>query len=323
MHEKRRVFHQIKDLDGKIKFLNGNEFARRVMGHSDRFESFILELGRGEKASLPRKTLQSQMDAGRMPSENVQLLAKKLKFDPEWPEWRHGTKEAFKRRYEREHGAPVDQATLLSVTRRKKPVSRMDELGLVEIKGIQPGQGTLAIGAEVVCGNPVVGETRVSVRSARLVLECGQRGRLTLACGDGWRAGGRLVGRVGGDVRVDFRGTQYCPSWRLCADGPAIDRIELDPDFASLEHLAPGDVVVAKLKVFVGHIRGSNDEVTIVPENGSALRISIKKLPVLKQRAIDCLRNDLLQSQEIKEDVTNTGYVTVARDELEVVEAES
>jgi hypothetical protein len=91
--------------EGKLDFLMRHPVPRRVLGHKATMVSFAEMLG------VARKTLIDQRDSGRLSSYVQGVLAEKLKFRLDWPQWLAGTAEEFRERYLEEHRIEAETAT--------------------------------------------------------------------------------------------------------------------------------------------------------------------------------------------------------------------
>jgi len=279
--------------------------------------------------------LRDQLKKGTL-SEVVQSgFAKAFDFILDWPEWKTGSVEEFKRKYISEHPdrQPVvprrrTDAGLARGERRKPEPSKIEGLVAVRIDGSQFGPGTAAIEALISCGMPIVLDAHLTIKSARISLKF-SHAILTKNALDSWLCKPKRITGSHGQVHIAFEGaTPEMPGWRLTAEGNSIGNMVLDPDFAALEELAPGDEITLEFGTWLpdiqdtGSASGADSPPTtgglaIVDDQGVELAIPSAEVSTKKQRIIANIRKRLLA------DADDSGYVVLARHVLQVVEAAS
>jgi len=185
----------------------------------------------------------------------------------------------------------------------------------------------VAIEAMISCGMPIVLHAYTTIQSGRIELKCGPA-MLTKNSRDGWLCKPRPVAGTCGQVHISFEaGTRDTAGWRLTAEGASIGTIVLDPDFAALEALAPGDEITLEFGTWLPEIQETSgastddappaaDGLALVDRNGIALAVRAAELSKQKQRIIACIRKGLLPADD-------SGYVVLASHVLKVVEAAS
>jgi formylglycine-generating enzyme required for sulfatase activity len=232
------------DASAKVLFLQRNVLPRR-------FGSKNTQKDLAEKTGVARKTLNDQLNHTKRLSPAVQsALAKTFDFSVDWPEWKTGSAAEFEKKYKTQHPDRQPTAPLrrtdarLSKGPRQAPVhSKIKGLVAVEIDGSQFGPGTSAIEAMISCGMPLVLEAHTTIKSARIELKCSPA-MLTKNALDAWLCRPREVTGTHGSVHIAFEaGTRDMAGWRLTAEEASVGTIVLDPDFAALEELAPGDEI--------------------------------------------------------------------------------
>jgi len=287
-----------------------------------------------DKIGVKRETLRDQKQRGRLSPEVQSALAKNLAFRLDWPQWQTGPAEQFKKEYRRVHShlpaSAPERRTDVRLARgpRREPMpSETVGLAAVEIDGSQFGPGTAAIEITVSCGMPMVLGVHTTIQSGRIQLKCSPA-LLTKDSLKGWTGAERKITGSRGVVRVSFEaGTRVAPSWRLTGDGVSIGTIVLDPDFAALEELAPGDEVTLLFGTWLSDIQEAEgaandaaappaDVIALVRSDGSELAIPAAELSKRKQQVIACIRKGLLPAD-------NNGYVVLASHVLQMVEAKS
>jgi hypothetical protein len=316
----RCTAHDPRDAADKLNFLQKHSVPRRVLGHAPTLVDFANHL------KIPRTTLRDQKLKGRLSSHVQTAIAGALKFRLDWDEWVSGTAATFQERYVRECSvaspAPV-RRTDVRLARGSWIEPRPSQtvgLAIVELNGGQYGQGTVAVEVTVSCGMPKVLGVHTTVQSAQMELKCSPA-RLTRDSFSNWAAAEKTVQGSRGTVRLSFEwGTRAAPSWRLTADGVSIATISLDPDFAALEELAPGDEIkllfgtwLADLQEVDGAVGDANgrtaDGIALLQKDGTELDVARPELS-------RCIRKGLLPAD-------NNGYVVLASHSLQVVEAAS
>ena len=151
---------------------------------------------------------------------------------------------------------------------------------------------------------------------------------LTKNARDGWLCRSRQVTGTCGPVHIAFEaGTRDTPGWRLTAEGASIGTIVLDPDFAALEELAPGDEITLQFGTWLPDIQETDgpsvagdcppatDGLALVGANGVELAIPAAEVSKMKQRIMACIRKEALLP------ANDSGYVVLASHVLKVVEA--
>jgi hypothetical protein len=270
----------------------------------------------------------------RLPSHFQSALARAFDFSMDWSEWKTGTEEAFRKKYQSVHPdlqpfTPTRRtnARLDKGPRQPATPSKIKGLVAVEIDGSQFGPGTAAIDAMISCGMPIILHAFTTIQSGRIELKCSPA-MLTKNALEGWRCKPRSVTGSCGAVHISFEaGTREAPGWRLTADGASIGMVLLDPDFVALEGLAPGDEITLEFGTWLPDIQETNgasaddslltaDGLVLVGGNGVELAIPEAEVSKRKQRIIACIRKGLLP-------VDNNGYVGLASHVLKVVEAAS
>jgi hypothetical protein len=310
--------HHVPDARAKIAKLVHEPTAIRVLGH----RASVVTLC--EMTGVKRRTLLDQVAKSRIDPKFQRALATKLEFRLDWCEWRDGTALEFIERYCREHRATVQASErkadvrIAGGPRQKTVKSRIDGLASVEIQGHQFGRGTAAIELSISCGQPEVYGKGITIKSGRVELIC-YPAMLSKGSHRRWmKDDGKVVGNKGPVIIAFEAGTRDAPAWRLTAEGPSIGNIELDPDFAVLEDLSPGDEIVVILSTWLSDVEETDESdseaISIVEPDGSKLSIPKERLSVAKQRIITHLRKRLLPSD-------NNGYVELARHTLRIVEA--
>jgi hypothetical protein len=226
----------------KVRFLRTYALPRRFPGSKTGDKDLA------EKINIPRTTLRDQLKAPARLSAKVQTaLAKAFEFSVDWPEWQTGTAAEFEKKYksqypEHQPAAPLRRTNIkLARGPRQTPMpSKIKGLVAVEIDGAQFGLGTAAM---ISCGTPIVLHACTTIQSGRIELKCSPA-MLTKNSRDGWQCKPRQVTGPCGSVHIAFEaGTRDTAGWRLTAEGASIGTIVLDPDFAALEELAPGDEI--------------------------------------------------------------------------------
>jgi plasmid maintenance system antidote protein VapI len=307
----------------KVYFLQSYALPRRFPG------SKTTQKDLAKKIEIPRKTLNDQLNKTKRLSPAVQsALAKAFDFSLDWPEWKTGSTADFKKKYETEHPdrhppAPPRRtdARLDKGPRQTPRPSKITGLVAVEIDGSQFGPGTAAIDAMISCGMPIVLHAHTTIKSGRIELKC--PGMLTKSARDAWLCKSRQVTGTCGPVHIVFEaGTRDTAGWRLTAEGASIGTVVLDPDFAALEGLAPGDEITLEFGTWLPDIRetggdpATTDGLALVDGQGVELPIPRAEVSKMKQRIITCIRKELLPAD-------NSGYVVLASHVLNVVEAKS
>jgi hypothetical protein len=316
-----------RDAFAKVHFLQTYALPRRFPGSET-------ETDLAEKIGIKRETLRDQRHKSRL-STNVQsALAKAFEFSIEWPEWQTGTAQEFEQKYKSIHpdrrpSAPERRTDIRLVRGPRRPPapSRIEGFVAVEIDGSQFGPGTAAIDVMVSCGTPIIEGAHTTIRSGRIVLRCSPA-VLTRNARDGWLTGQRTIAGSRGPVHISFEaGTSGAPGWRITADGVSIGSIALDPDFAALEELAPGDEIPLEFGTWLPEIQEVSgltddpqptaDALAIVQGDGVELNVPAPKLSKMKQRIIACIRKTAVLAPH------DNGYVVLASHVLKVVEAKS
>jgi plasmid maintenance system antidote protein VapI len=314
------------DASAKVLFLQRNVLPRR-------FGSKNTQKDLAEKTGVPRKTLNDQLNKTKRLSPAVQsALAKAFDFSLDWPEWKMGSAAEFEKRYKSQHpdyqpaAPPRPTNARLSKGPRQLPMpSKIKGLVAVEIDGSQFGPGTAAIEAMISCGTPIVLHAYTTIKRGRIKLKCGSA-MLTKNALDGWLCKPRQVTGTCGSVHIAFEaGTRDMAGWRLTAEGASIGTIVLDPDFAALEELAPGDEITLEFGTWLPDIEDTGsasaadpppttDGLALVDGQGGELAVPPAEVSKMKQRIIACIRKGLLPAD-------NSGYVVLASHVLKVVEA--
>jgi len=317
------------DASAKVHFLQTDVLPRRFPGSKNTQKDLAAKIG------VPRKTVNDQLNKTKRLSPAVQsALAKAFDFSLEWPEWKTGTAEEFKRRYQSVHpdSQPVmptrrTNARLDRGPRQPPAPSKIKGLVAVDIDGSQFGPGTAAIEAMISCGMPIVLHAYTTIKSGRIELKCSPA-MLTKNARDGWLCKPRQVTGNCGKVHISFEaGTRDIAGWRLTAEGASIGTIVLDPDFVALEDLAPGDKITLEFGTWlpdiqetcgasVGDPPPASDGLALVDGHGGELAIPTAEVSKMKQRIIARIRKGLLPAD-------NNGYVVLASHVLKVVEAAS
>ena len=309
------------EASAKLHFLQTDAEPRRVLGHARSLNSFASKLG------ISRETLRDQVGREQLSEAIQHLLAEKLRFDVSWPEWVSGTATEFKSRYIRE-AAQIrarNRRTNIRLERgaRREPIAcSVNGLAATELDGSQFGVGSVSIEVTVSCAQPPILGTPKSVRFGRIELKCGQA-VITRETLEKWIASARKIVGTKGAVQVAFAaGTRSAPAWNVSADGPSIGTVFIDPSFASLEELAPGDEIELQFGTWLGDISDeadTNDDVSgisLVDPDGGAVRVPAKDVSTKKRRIIAALRKRLLPSDD-------SGYVVLAKHSLQVVERQA
>lgn len=306
---------RVTDAAGKIDFLAKHTVPRRVYGHRSG------KLPLCERLGINRATLDSQLAKECISSDFQSLLAKGLKFSLDWREWTNGNSDEFRKRYLAEHQPENGRRTDVRVAsgpRQEATKSHVKGLAAVEIDGHQFGLGTASIEVKVSVGAPVVHGKGTTIKSGRLELKC-YPALLSRSSQKKWMSGDDKVAGTKGTVQITFEGgTRDAPAWRLTADGLSIGNIELDPDFAALEELAPGDEITVVFGTWLSDIEEADaavhDAISIVEPDGSEFKEPRAGLSVVKARIIAVLRKRPLAADDC-------GYVELARHTLRIVEA--
>ena len=306
---------KVPDAERKVDFLAEHLTPRSVFGH----RSGVKPLS--EKLGINRQTLNSQLEKGCISSEFQSLLAKGLKFSLDWREWKDGNADEFRARYLAEHRPEVQRRTDVRIARgpRQEAVkSHVKGLAAVEIDGHQFGLGTASIEVKVSVGAPLIYGKGTTIKSGRLEVKC-YPALLSRSSQKKWMSGESSVSGTKGTVLITFEGgTRDAPAWRLTAEGLSIGNIELDPDFAALEELAPDDEIAVVFGTWLSDIEEAgapvHDAISVVEPDGSEFMEPKVELPVMIQRIIAVLRKKPLAADDC-------GYVELARHTLRIVEA--
>ncbi len=319
----------------KLKFLREFALPRRFPGSKPTETDLAKHIVNPRTGcAYARETLRDQMKyPARLSTEVQSALARTFDFSLGWQEWNTGTAAEFEERYKSAHpdrqpSAPDRPGLKLERGPRQAPTScRIEGLVEVYIDGAQFGSGTVAIEVTVSCGTPIILHAQTTIRSGRIALKC-HPAVLTRDALDGWLTGPRTVQGSSGSVRISFEaGSRGMPAWGITADGTSIGTIRLDPDFAALEELAPGDTITLEFGTWLPEIQetSSSEDESPIPVDGIALvgsdsaEIEVPRaaLSKLKQRIIACIRkNGMLPAHD-------NGYVVLASHALKVIGAKS
>jgi hypothetical protein len=170
----------------KLDFLMRHPVPRRILRHDPTMVSFANSLG------VARKTLIDQRDKRRLSSYVQGLLAEKLKFRLDWPQWLTGTAEEFRNRYVEEHKAEDEIAACALPPRRHDPSIQLKVQRLVRdtsegapdddrpnlasltlfLRQVGPGEA-IPISVELICQPEPVGSFEVAVYRGRLEIVSG------------------------------------------------------------------------------------------------------------------------------------------------------
>lgn len=304
----------------KVLFLRSDTVPKRVCGHKGDETSFV------EKAGVKRSTFRDQLGKGQLSLATQQRLATAFGFDVDWSEWAVGSADEFRGRYLKQHSdapsIPRSVAVRLARGPRQEPVvGEIVGLARVEIDGSQFGEGSAALELLISCGTPMVLGGYISIRCGRIELKAAPA-VMTRESLRSWVDSDREVRGTRGLVRMSFdAGTRSAPSWRLSAEqSSSIGTIELDPSFAAIEELAPGDTIEVTFGTWLADIEnvddavGAEDGLAFVNSAGAELTMPHADLSIRKRRVIECLRKGILGA-------SRGGYVVVAAHVLQVVEA--
>ena len=97
----------------KVRFLQTHDVPRKLLGHASSFSDFARRL------PVKREVFRDQLTRSVLPTETQSLLATKLLFRVDWPEWSDGTAVEFESRYLKEHKRTPTVST--DVRTRKRP----------------------------------------------------------------------------------------------------------------------------------------------------------------------------------------------------------
>ena len=266
------------DAQAKVHFLRTDPCPRRVLGHRSSFSNLIARLGNELE---PRETYRDQVQGGKLQPGFQRLLATRLEFALDWPEWVTGTADDFAERYREHHKITEVQSGL-------SPLAPLRADWDYECKKLETPLGSLSLytGQSAEQHMSVPGEF-----TATFDLHC------PLYLGDGVKAQvlrGILAfdlgkGRTGtvkdrcNDLEVNnatltvFSVDLNRPSWTVCArNGSGIGMVETVPhDFLKIFNLRPGNVISATFDVAVKNIETS----FALPdaENKNAAKQKLKK----------------------------------------------
>ncbi|MCE9524294.1 MAG: hypothetical protein K8S25_17885 [Alphaproteobacteria bacterium] len=306
----------------KIKFLIEHPEPRAVLHHQPNQTDFV------EKLGIKRSTFRDQLLKDRFSLEVQSTLAQKLGFGRDWPEWATGTADEFRDRYIAERKRlTMDRRDVTARIGRgpwqEPSASSIVGLAAIEIDGSQFGQGSVAVEVLLSCGEPFILGNRVSIRSGRIEVRCAP-GLISKDTLQRWiNDGERQAPNAHGGVKIAFEaGTRSAPAWRVTAIGTKVGSAFLDPGFATLEELAPGDTIEARLGTWLGEIEDTgevedgSDGLALLDNTGAELQITSAQLSIRKRRVIACIRKKLFSADA-------NGYVVLATHTLNVVEEKS
>jgi hypothetical protein len=297
----------------KLEFLIRDEMPKRILGHDGNFSDFC------RKLDVCRSTLKAQRARERLSPEMQALLATKFGFKTDWQEWVSGSAADFKARYLGEAGSTRRLGKRLMRGPRSKPSSLVADLASVMIDGSQFGSGSVAISATISCGPGVISNAHFGIKCGRIELHCFP-GVATMETFETWLAKGQQIQGTHGKVRLSLAAaTPALPAWLVAAAGPTIGTFNLDPSFASLEELAPGDEIELRFGTWLSAIGELDagavlENISLLSHDGKELLGKHSRLSDRKRRIIECLRKSVLQTDK-------NGYVTLASHVLQVAEA--
>lgn len=269
----------------------------------------------------------SKKAGGSLTLPTLDALAAYFGFDHTWVEFRSGSVEEFAEKYNRENWfkpkGPEQPVRIARGPRQEPCPSAIKGLASIAIDGYQFNAGTALIDLEVTCGAPYICGFPATVRAGLVELDCGSNGLLTnKSWRDDWitKPPHEAKGTKGVVVFECAGGTRKKPIWRLSTRGASIGNLILDPGFAVLEGLFPGDVVAVRFGTWLMDIRaggecGPDDDgggVVVFEKDGTELPTSSQEYSVLKRRVMDCIAKKAIPADD--------GYVTLATHELHIVE---
>lgn len=207
------------------------------------------ELGTSESALLGehRSTVRSGYQTNRLNADFERDLADAHGFDPEWREWRTGTKEEFEVRYRQNHKNRARQERRTDVQLTVEPgEQRTGAHRLASLKmttKLSNSGENWWIGFDLICR----AADGLGVKRGYILLRCGE----ARAEREQWsfRQEHKLP-----DADVTIRagaGTEKAPLWFVAAGGGILDDVIPGEHYCVVTEAAPGDCLSAKFSVFV------------------------------------------------------------------------
>ena len=269
----------------------------------------------------------------RLSLATLEALGDYFGFDHTWSEFRNGTNEEFAKKYNEENRFQPKQRPLEAQERctgvqlmrgpeRRQIPSNIP--GLASILGVaaQYGQGRADFGFEVSCGTPaLIANYRPAIKRGYVRVDCGE----ALLSRENRKGFGQPY-----EVQTEFgcwqigwdAATLQAPRWWVEAVGrPSIGNLEVPPDFATVEALAPGDILRFSFCVWRKDydLQASeaapppdNEEIAVVDKSGNEIVLSGEDLSLVKQRIIAVIGKEALPDD-------GSGFVVLATHEIEFI----
>ena len=222
--------HPVNELGAKIKWL-------------------AAELGKSEKALLGnhRSMVRSGYQTNKLNADFECELARECRFDPEWREWRTGTKAEFEARYRQHRASSARQDRRTDLPRTAEPGEQLagkHRLASLKMTTKLSNSGEYWwIGFDLICR----AADGLGIKRGYILLRCGEaRAERELW---GFRQEYNLPGT---DVTIRAgAGTEKEPQWFVAARSGILDDVIAGEPYCVVTEAAPGDCLSARFSVFV------------------------------------------------------------------------
>jgi hypothetical protein len=222
--------HPVNELQAKIKWL-------------------AKERGTSESALLGnhRSMVRSGYKTNRLNADFERELASDHGFDPEWREWRMGTKAEFAARFHQQRSKKAQherRTNILLVPEPGKQLTGTQRLASLKMTTHLSNSGeNWRIGFDLICR----ASDGLGVKRGDIQLRCGE----AIARREQW--GFQKEYKLP-DTDVTIRawtGTENAPLWRVAAATGILDDVTPGETYCVVTEVAPGDCLSARFSVFV------------------------------------------------------------------------
>lgn len=249
---------QVSDYSAKLSYLLFDPFPTKIAGTKRGKLSPIWRsicCRDGLPPTLGLKHFNDSWKAGTLNTRFLPLIGDLFKFDSSRSEFLNGRIDDFKAYYQALHGQRPTSNAARQVGKRLKTaveIGANEDFGFLaslRIKTHQLGFGTASLSASILSAPSTVDRLSIGLRSCVLELHL-RGGQLTSECYRSWGAARSYYVKAN-EIACEFRGHQSAPKWFIISN-ELLDRFETPADFASLEDLAPFDILDAELWIYLG-----------------------------------------------------------------------
>ena len=230
-------------------------------------------LNTSEKALLgaDRETVRSGYRTNRINDDIELKLAQKCGFDPNWPEWRKGTKLEFEKRWIARQANALAEVRLMAV-RTGEPEACYEPIASLQLFASQPGPGEpWPLSVDFVCQPARMEGVVVAVRRGWLTFHCGEGETERMDKRKGF-PGGLTIGNA---TCVPATAYTKRPAWEIYSASGPLGIVSLPHDFCPISGLTPGCAVAVTFSVYIKDLEdedvpdGEENEAGCAAQTGS------------------------------------------------------